>query len=264
MKFLQTRRRVPGWPAWRVLLWWNGARGLCWLFMKLCYRLHTSGAEHVPLTGPIIYVSNHQSHFDPILVGIPVGDRPFSGMARDTLFRSKVFLWVMQGIGVIKLKRGESDTAAMKAALSELEAGRCVMLFPEGTRTRDGALGEFKRGVMLLIKRAPGSVRIVPVAIEGAFDAWPTGRSNPRMFGRIAVKVGKSWVRDELLTNGPDAGLEQIRRAIETLRLAARQELRHASGGRHPKAGPGDEPYWILPENSAINTTPSMAPVAKD
>ena len=241
LKALQIRRRVPGWPAWRVLLWWNGVRFLCWLLMKLLYRLQCSGAHHVPRTGPIIYVSNHQSHFDPVLVGIPVGDRPFSGIARHTLFNSKILAWVMHGIGAIELKRGESDTAAMKLALEELEAGRCVMLFPEGTRTRDGALGEFKRGVMLLIKRAPERTRIVPVAIEGAFDVWPIELDRPRLTGRIAVGVGRPWRRDELLSSGPDEALNLIRNAIETMRLSLRADMRRATGGKYPATGPGDD-----------------------
>jgi 1-acyl-sn-glycerol-3-phosphate acyltransferase len=219
VRVLQVRRRAPGWPAWRVLFWWTGVRFLCWLFMKICYRLRCDGWENVPRTGPIIYVSNHQSHFDPILVGIPVGDRPFSGLGRHTLFQSKILAWIMRGIGAIELKRGESDTGAIKTALAELEAGRCVMLFPEGTRTRDGAIGEFKRGVLLLVKRAPEHALIVPVAIDGAFDVWPTSAKRPKLHGRIGVKVGPAWTPQELLAEGPDMALETMRRGIETLRL---------------------------------------------
>src|SRR5262245_36526985 len=197
--------------------------------MKLCYRLQCSGEENVPRTGPIIYVSNHQSHFDPILVGIPVGDRPFSGIGRDTLFKSKLLAFVMNGIGAIRLKRGESDTAAIKAAIGELEAGRCVMLFPEGTRTRDGAIGEFKRGVMLLIKKAPPDVAIIPVAMEGAFDVWPTGANRPKLHGRIAVRVGRAMASRDVLQNGPDAGLELLRTAIDTMRCSLRADIRRAS-----------------------------------
>jgi 1-acyl-sn-glycerol-3-phosphate acyltransferase len=220
--------------------------------MKLCYRLHYEGQHNVPSTGPIIYVSNHQSHFDPILVGIPVGDRPFSGIARHTLFKSKIFAWVMHGIGAIELKRGESDTAAIKLAITELEAGRCVMLFPEGTRTRDGGLGEFKRGVMLLIKRAPESARIIPVAMEGAYDVWPTGSSRPRFTGRIAIEVGRPWTRDELLRDGPDAAMQRLRDAIWSMQLHMREYLRKTTGGRHPSSSrpspQAPKPLFLTPK----------------
>src|SRR5262245_59302645 len=163
-------------------------------------------------------------------------------MARASLFENKILAWAMHGIGAIELERGKGDAGAMKAALAELEAGRCVLIFPEGTRTRDGAIGEFKRGVMLLIKRS--GAQVVPVAIEGAFDIWPIGTSAPKLKGRIAVHVGHSMSGEEILKDGPDAGLERLKRTIEQMRLELRTQLRRASGGTYPRAGRSDRPYW--------------------
>ena len=242
MKFLQTSRRAPGRRWWRVLFWWTGVRFLVYMFFKSAYRIQLHGAENVPSTGPIIYLSNHQSNFDPCLVGLPTGDRPLSGMARASLFKNRLLAWVMHGIGAIELERGKGDAGAMKAALAELAAGRCVHIFPEGTRTRDGAIGEFKRGVMLLIKRS--GAQVVPVAIEGAFDMWPVTASSPKLKGRIAVQVGSALCAQEVLKDGPDAGLEHLKRTIEAMRLELRAQLRRSTGGRYPAPGPGDVPYW--------------------
>lgn len=245
VKLLQTSRRTPGRPALSVLFWWTFVRGLVLAFFKITYRIKRSGAEHVPPTGPIIYACNHQSHYDPCIIGVLVTDRPFTGMARATLFKSKVLAWLMRSIGAISLEQGKGDAGAMKAALAELEAGRCIMIYPEGTRTRDGALTAFQRGVMLLIKRSPPGTRVLPVAIEGAFDIWPIGQKHPRLTGRLAVKAAPAIPAAELLTGGPDAGLERLKKCIETMRLELRSALRSQSGGRYPLPGPGDVPYWL-------------------
>jgi 1-acyl-sn-glycerol-3-phosphate acyltransferase len=242
LKFLQTNRRAPGRRWWRVLFWWSGVRALVYLFFKFVYRIQLSGSEHVPLQGPLIYVANHQSHFDPCLVGLPTGDRPLSGMARASLFENKFLAWAMHGIGAIELEQGKGDAGAMKAALAELAAGRCVLIFPEGTRTRDGAIGQFHRGVMLLIKRSNATV--VPVALEGAYDIWPIGTPFPTCTGRIAVQVASPISAADLLSNGTEEGLERLKRTIERIRLDLRAQLRRQSGGRHPAPGKGDRPYW--------------------
>jgi len=239
---LQFSRRVPGWPAFRIILWWEIVRGIVLLFLKFVYRIQITGHEHIPRTGPIIYVSNHQSHFDPPIVGVLITDRPFSGMARSTLFKSKAFAWIIRGIGAIPIEKGKGDAGAMKAGIDELAMGRCLLIFPEGTRTRDGAMAEFQRGAMLLIKRSGAPV--VPVAIEGAFDAWPIGQKMPTFKGRIAVTCGPAITADELMKDGADAGLERLKRDIETMRMGLRQRMRRASGGKSPAPGPGDAAYW--------------------
>ena len=242
MRILQISRRVPGRPPHQVLFWWTFVRGLVLAFLILAYRIIRRGREHVPAHGPIIYVANHQSHYDPPIVGVLVTDRPFSGMARATLFKSKFLSWAMRGIGVIALDQTKPDAGAMKAAIEELNAGRCVLIFPEGTRTADGAIGQFQRGVMLLIKRS--RAQVVPVAIEGAFDIWRIGQEKPKLTGRIGVKAAPAISADELLKDGPDVGLERLKRQIETMRLELRAELRRASHGRYPAPGAADQPYW--------------------
>lgn len=248
MKALQFRRRAPGLSWFVVLVWWTMARGLTWLFFRLVYRVRLHGAEHVPESGPLIFASNHQSNYDPTLVGLVIWDRPFSPMAREGLFRFKPFAWLIQRFGSISLQREGSDLSAMRMALKELQAGRCVLIFPEGSRTADGTLGAFHRGVLLLARRSGATV--VPAAVEGALDVWPRGRRLPRLRGRLAAKAGPPIPPDTLLGDGDEPGLECLRRTIETLRLELRSELRRVTGQRWLRPGPGDQPYWERQETT--------------
>jgi 1-acyl-sn-glycerol-3-phosphate acyltransferase len=240
IRALQTSRRTPGWPVVPMLFWWNLVRGGLRFWMTMAYRFRAEGAEQVPPTGPVIYVANHQSHLDPIIVGIVVGDRPFSGMARSTLFENRLLASIMRGIGVISLDQSKGDAGAMRAALGELAAGRCVLIFPEGTRTRDGAMHEFKPGAALIIRRSGAPV--VPVAIEGAFDVWRIGTSLPRLSGRIAVRAGPALAAEELMRDGTAKALTRMHGLIESMRLELRSRMRRESGGRYPAPGPGDAP----------------------
>ena len=116
-----------------------------------------------------------------------------------------------------------------------------VLIFPEGSRTPDGALKPFKRGTLLLIKRSGATVS--PVAVEGAFDVWPSTRRFPRLRGRLLTKVAPPIAAADL-PKEPDAALDMVRRRIEETRLELRAMLRADTGGRFPAPGPGDTPYW--------------------
>ena len=170
--------------------------------------------EHVPRTGPVIFVANHQSNFDPSIVGIVVGDRPFLGIARKGLFSSKLLSLFLHQFGAIEIKRGESDIKAIRLAVNELSAGRCVLLFPEGSRSPDGNMHEFKRGFWLLLRKSKATV--VPIGIEGAFDAWKIG-SKPKLRGYIEAIAGSPIEPSELLAMGEEDGTAFVRSTIEQL-----------------------------------------------
>jgi 1-acyl-sn-glycerol-3-phosphate acyltransferase len=210
----QINRRSPGAGAWRVLFWWIIMIMILRIFFVLFYRLRRHGTEHVPRTGPILVVANHQSNFDPPIVGIVVMDRPVAGIARATLFNSKLIAAYIRGFGAISLKRGESDSVAIRKAIKELHAGRCVMIFPEGTRSIDGKIGKFQRGFWLIMKRSKALV--LPVGIDGAFDAYPIG-SRPKLRGHIEVIAGKPIQAETLLELGEVRGTEFIKNCVEEL-----------------------------------------------
>ena len=117
----------------------------------------------------------------------------------------------MNGFGAISIKRGVSDTAAIRKAITELNTGRCVMMFPEGTRTKDGEVGEFQRGFWLLLKKSKAT--ILPIGLDGAFDAYPAG-SKPKLRGYIEVVAGEAIDAKELLELGEDNGTALVRNRI--------------------------------------------------
>jgi 1-acyl-sn-glycerol-3-phosphate acyltransferase len=169
-------------------------------------------------------------------------------MARASLFAFKPFGAFIRWLGAIPLARKGADTGPLRNAIETLEAGRGVLIFPEGTRTRDGSVGEFRPGFLFLARRTGSAV--VPVAIEGAHEVWPPGRKWPRLGGRIHVSVAEPITPTELESLDDDQAVELVRRRIEELRLVHRDLLRRQSRGRYPPAGPGDQPFW---ERSAVD-----------
>lgn len=242
MKLLQLRRRAPAMSFTSAFFGWTLIYLVVLVGMVLVYRIRRRGRENVPPRGPIVYVANHQSHYDPPIVGLVVGDRPFAALARSGLFDFKPFAWLILLLGAIPLRLGAGDAAAMRAAIGTLRRGGAVLMFAEGGRTTDGCIGKFKPGLLTLLKRVPATV--VPVALEGAFDVWPRGRRFPRLRGRVAAAACHPIPAADLLAMEPAAAMERLRREIETMRLDLRRELRAATAGRLPAPGPADRPYW--------------------
>jgi 1-acyl-sn-glycerol-3-phosphate acyltransferase len=133
------------------------------LLLTLFCRWRVIGAERMPMSGPLLLVSNHMNNADPaILIGaLP---RMVRFLAKDELFRFPVGL-LMLGLASIKLRRGKSDREAIRTALSLLEQGVCVGIFPEGTRSRTGGLIQAQTGAGLLALRS--NAPIVPVVLIG-------------------------------------------------------------------------------------------------
>jgi 1-acyl-sn-glycerol-3-phosphate acyltransferase len=175
-----------------------------------------SGKENVPRKGPLLLVSNHQSYLDPLFCGVAL-KRHLDFLARESLFTNPFFRALISSVNAIPVKRGRPDPSAMKAVIARLRQGRAVCLFPEATRTPDGRIAPFKRGVALLAKR--GAAPILPVVVDGAFERWPRHR---RMFspgGEIRVCYGKP-VPAEQIEKMDDKALAEL--LTKTLRRMQR------------------------------------------
>ena len=136
-------------------------------------RVVVSGTELLP-DGPVIVMSNHASNFD-ILILQGRFPRQLSWIAKKELFSIPVFGWSMRRGGYIPLDRGDGRQAlkSMEDAAQQIRSGTSVIIFPEGTRTRDGRMLPFKRGGFLLAMKA--GVPVVPVSIAGSFSINPGG-----------------------------------------------------------------------------------------
>jgi 1-acyl-sn-glycerol-3-phosphate acyltransferase len=119
------------------------------------------------------------------------------------------------------------DMVAIRAAIEELEQGRCVAIFPEGTRSEDGELKEFKRGWWVILERTGADV--LPVAIDGAFDVWPINRPM-RFRGWIELEVGEPISGQSLLDMKAERGVVVLRDRIGELRGRCRARIAVRSG----------------------------------
>lgn len=153
--------------------------------LTLLYRFQVWGATNWPRRGPAIIASNHSSNFDPCLVGIAYPGQ-IRWMAKAELWKIPLLGWLISELGAFPVRRGESDREAIRRARQLIGEGWVVGMFPEGTRYRDGSLGEPQAGVGLLALE-PG-VPVIPVRIRGN-EHIISGRRPHRP--RITVTVGE-------------------------------------------------------------------------
>lgn len=221
--FDRLKARQPGTPLYRIL-WWQAYHAITFVWFVTCYRFRAYGARHVPDAGPVLLLSNHQSYLDPIIVGLGASKRQFRPLARKTLWDSAVFRALELPFNSIPVdQESTGDLRAMKACIAALKEQHAVLVFPEGGRTPDGHVQPFQSGVMLLVKRARPLV--VPVAVAGAFDAWPIGAKRPKLLGRIGCMYGKPIPAEELLAlHGHDA-LRLLEHRVESLRVDLAERL---------------------------------------
>lgn len=144
------------------------------------------GVKNVPREGPVILAANHISFADPPIIGCAV-PRAISYLARDTLFEQPGLGWLIRQLNAVPVDRDGAGAAGLKAILDRLKAGGGIILFPEGTRSRDGRLQPARSGVGLTVIKSDALV--VPVRLFGMFEAWPRTRAFPRP-GRVTVKFG--------------------------------------------------------------------------
>jgi 1-acyl-sn-glycerol-3-phosphate acyltransferase len=165
-------------------------RFLIWIVALVYFRLSIRGWRNIPAEGPVLLVSNHGSHLDPPLLST-VCRRRLAFLAKAELFENKVFAGLIGGLGAFPIKRGAGDRAALKTSVALLRKGYPMLMFPEGNRTTTGELGEAKTGVAMLLAQVPETA-IVPVRIDGNFQAWPPGAKFP-FPRRIRITVGKAF-----------------------------------------------------------------------
>ena len=188
------------------------------MFAVSVFGFRVRFAESLPKQGGLLVLSTHQSHLDPLLLGLSC-HRRLSSMARSSLYRFKPFAAIITALDAIPIDREASTVAAMKGVINRLRDGAAVVIFPEGTRTADGNLGELKGGFVLLAKRA--GVPIVPVAIVGAWECWPRTRLFPRP-GRIRLEFGRLLQPEQIAAMTDGEILSACTAEIKHLDLAAR------------------------------------------
>src|SRR5688572_16766628 len=169
--------------------WWTSIGA----YLKLAHRFQVVGREHLPSRPPFILISNHSSHLDAPALGsvLPwrLRDCVYPLAAGDTFFESlPSSVFAALTLNALAIWRKGFDPRDFAALRRRLVDGPCAyILFPEGTRTRDGKMARFRRGIGMLVAETP--VPVVPCRLEGAFQAWPAQRKWPKL-GKLRLVIG--------------------------------------------------------------------------
>ncbi len=196
------------------MTFYNFAFIVCNAFVKVVFKFRAEGVENLPQTGGYILCSNHRSYLDPIFLGVKV-KRQLAFMAKEELFRVKVLGPIIKKLGAFPIARGKGDTRAVEFAIDTVKSGKALMLFPEGTRSKDGKLLKLKSGVIVIASRSQGFIVPSAIVFEGKL----------RFRRKVTVRYGKPISCDELELNGVDRQSLKAAREKLTARISELLEV---------------------------------------
>ena len=202
-------------------IWYATLKRSLQLFWVLFYSARRSGFENIPTEGAVLLVSNHQSHFDPPLIG-SCCPRRVSYLARATLFKFKPLGWLIGSLGAFPIDREGSGIGGIKETLRWLKQGQVVLMFPEGTRSYDGRVAPFRPGFASLVYRS--QVTIVPVGVAGAHEAWPRSKRCPGR-GKLHVHFGSPLSPDEVRRYDEKSLVAEVERRVRVCHAESRRRL---------------------------------------
>lgn len=169
--------------------WYHVCQFSLFLILKVLFRIKYVNAKFVPKKGPTLLVSNHQSFLDPPAIGCGYF-RMTNYLARKTLFKFKPFGKLIDSVDAIPLETNGLGFQGIKETLRRLKNNEAVVIFPEGSRTFDGELMDFTSGYASLAVKT--NATIVPIAIAGAFEAYPRTKKFPSPFKpRVILEYGE-------------------------------------------------------------------------
>ena len=209
-------------------VWWP----LVWCYLRLAHRLDIRGREHLPAEPPFILVANHESHLDALVIAafLParLRDHVFSIAAGDLFFETSVravlSASVLNALPMWRKKCGPASLQILRQRLVEDPCG--YILFPEGTRSRDGTMGRFKPGLGCLVTESP--VPVVPCHLHGTFQCLPPNRIFPRFY-KIVLTIGEPLHFSSVTNERP--GWEEVARTTEAVVRRLGESARDFVGG---------------------------------
>jgi 1-acyl-sn-glycerol-3-phosphate acyltransferase len=181
------------------------------VFFRFYFGWRRHNPERVPATGSVILACNHESFLDPPLVGSAL-EREINYLARESLFRFPVLGWILRNWHVVPVDREGGGAKGLRAILDRLMAGGAIILFPEGTRTRDGKLQPARSGIGLTVIKS--SSPVVPVRVFGTYRAYGRHLRFPRPF-RVEVKFGSPLCFEELRAEARQCSKERLKRIYQ-------------------------------------------------
>lgn len=159
-------------------------KGLLWIYYHLMYRIQVKGTENIPREGAVILCANHIHVLDPFIIGISI-PRELAFIAKKEIFKFGIVRWFLLQVGAFPVDRGAADIGALKTALQILKEGRAFGIFAQGTRMKEGEVGDAKSGVALLAMK--GKAPVVPIGVSSSY----------KLFAKIQINIGKPINLDE-------------------------------------------------------------------
>jgi 1-acyl-sn-glycerol-3-phosphate acyltransferase len=176
------------------------------IFGQAVSRMRLEGAfDEIPKDGPVILAANHASNLDAVVIGswlIPRLGRRIHWLGKKELFAWPIIGWTAANGGVHPVDREGADVEAFRLAKRILDEGNVLFVFPEGTRSPDGALQEARDGVAVLAQRT--GAPIVPIGISGSNGVWPKGQRLPHPGGHVTIRVGTPFRIADEIPSGTD------------------------------------------------------------
>jgi 1-acyl-sn-glycerol-3-phosphate acyltransferase len=209
-----------------ALVWYGIVRWTSAVLFSSLFGLRATGRNNVPRSGGALLVSNHLSHLDVFVLGLPL-ERPLNFVARSSLFLP-VLGFLIRSMGGFAIQREGMGAQGLKETLRRVRAGGIVTLFPEGTRSRDGELAPLKPGIAVLAART--GVPIIPAALAGTFEAWPRQAPWPRRHP-VCVHYGLPIEHEKIASLEPEAVTALIQeRMLESQQIARAALAREVRG----------------------------------
>ncbi len=216
--------------------WYRFVRSFCGrVIFRLTGGFEVKGAENVPSSGPLLVTPTHYSNFDPPAVAAALRTRALSFMAKEELFRFPGVSHLIRSLNAFPFARGKGDTEAIRKAISLLQEGRAVLVFPEGTRGDGITMGLISPGIGVFARKSDAWV--LPIAIVGSHITLGKGRLFPKR-NKIVVSIGKPFKFAEATSLHPELDARQA----FTRELEQRLLDLSAAEGLHLKTAPRTTP----------------------
>jgi len=193
------------------------------LYFKLAHQYEALGQEHLPPTPPVLIITNHVSNLD--VPAFALADKYVGArlVAKASLMRIPVVKEILASWGAIPAARDGRDSSTLREVLGSLKEGRLVAIAAEGTRNREGWLGETNPVLArLAIQASAQGIPVLPLAAVGTYECLPRGAWFPRP-GKVKVLIGPAFDLSYLKSRPKDEGVEEARRVIRE-RLIAMME----------------------------------------
>lgn len=193
----------------------------CRVLFQLYFRWRIFHEGRVPRTGPVILAANHASFLDPPMVGAAV-TRTINYLARESLFRFPGFGAYLRALNSVPVDRDGQGAKGLKMILDRLMKGGGIILFPEGTRSRDGQLQSARSGIGLTVIKSEAPV--VPVRVFGTYEAWNRRQLFPRP-RRVVIVFGSPSDFAALRTEAKTCGKARLKEIYQEVADEIMQQI---------------------------------------